>query len=194
MTDPGLNHRLRQRSRRAGIMIGLSMLLTMMVCVASFSFIYAGLDDVVGDFVSRAESDAEPTPLPTEEVAEAAPTEPPAAEPTAAPEPTPTPEPETTEEETTDTEAIEETDTEGFQPDFQIDSTGSVNFRTGPGTQFETLYALPLEEPLEYLGVSEPSANPEADGLSDGQVWMQFRTENGDEGWIREIDVTEYVP
>lgn len=194
MTDPGLNHRLRQRSRRAGIMIGLSMLLTMMVCVASFSFIYAGLDDVVGDFVSRAESDAQPTPLPTE-IAAAAPTEPPAPEPTAAADPTPTPEIEQADDAgtDTDTETTTEDDAE-FQPDYQIDSTGSVNFRTGPGTQFETLYALPLEEPLEYLGVAEPSADPEADGLSEGQVWMQFRTENGDEGWIREIDVTEYVP
>jgi hypothetical protein len=25
-------------------------------------------------------------------------------------------------------------------------------------------------------------------------VWMRFRTEDGEEGWIREIDVTEYTP
>lgn len=204
MTDPGLNHRLRQRSRRAGIMIGLSMLLTIAVCVASFSVIYAGLDDIVGDFVSRAESDTKPTPRPAN-VAEAAtteppvadPTEPPVAEPTAAPEATPTPEIEQVEESTdtgAETDEEEDEDTGEFEPDYQIDSTGSVNFRTGPGTQFDTLYALPLEEPLEYLGVSEPTTNPEADGLGSGQVWMQFRTENGDEGWIREIDVTEYVP
>lgn len=190
MTDPGLNHRLRQRSRRAGIMIGLSMLLTIAVCVASFSMIYAGLDDVVGDFVSRAESDANPTPFPTE-VAQAAPTEAAGGEPTAPP-PTPTPEPEDSTE--AEAEPTPTPESDEFQPDYQIDSTGSVNFRSGPGTQFETLYALPLEEPLQYLGVSEPSSNPDADGLSPGQVWMQFRTENGDEGWIREIDVTEYVP
>lgn len=195
MTDPGLNHRLRQRSRRAGIMIGISMLFTIAICVGSFSMIYAGLDDVVGDFVSRADADDTPTAVPTE-VAEAAPTEEPAEE--SAPEPTteptaePTAPPEDTEEEAEPTEEPE--DESGFQPDYQIDSTGSVNFRTGPGTQYEILYSLPLEEPLEYLGESAPTENPDADGLGEGQVWMQFETESGDEGWVREIDVTEYVP
>lgn len=191
MTDPGLNHRLRQRSRRAGIMIGISMLFTIAICVGSFSMIYAGLDDVVGDFVSRADPDETPTAIATE-VAEAAPTEAPVAEPTQEPTPEPTTAPEDTGEEAEPTE--EPADENEFQPDYQIDSTGSVNFRTGPGTQFEVLYALPLEEPLQYLGESVPTENPDADGLGEGQVWMQFRTDSGDEGWVREIDVTEYVP
>lgn len=175
-------------------MIGISMFFTIAICVGSFSVIYAGLDDVVGDFVSRAAPDNTPTPLPTE-VAEAEDEEEPAPEPTDEPEPEPTNPPDEGENDNPEpTEEAADNDDGNFQPDYQVDSTGSVNFRSGPGTEFEILYSVPLEEPLEYLGESAPTQNPDADGLGEGQVWMQFQTEDGDEGWIREIDVTEYVP
>ena len=186
MTDPGLNHRLRQRSRRAGIMIGISMLLTIAVCVGSFSIIYAGLDDIVGDFVSRAEPDPTQTPPPTD-VAQAAPTAAPVATDAAAP----TAAPSDNQAAPTPTESARDG---GFEPDYQVDSLGSVNLRSGPGTRFDIVTAVPLEQPLQYLGESEPTTDPTNDELGEGQVWMKFRTEDGDEGWIREIDVAEYVP
>ena len=170
-------------------MIGISMLLTIAVCVGSFSIIYAGLDNIVGDFVSRAEPDPTQTPAPTE-VAQAAPTvkaAPPeksaAAEPTKAPaqnnqQPAPT--------------ATAESGS--FKPDYQVDSLGAVNLRSGPGTRFDVVTTVPLEQPIQYLGVSEPTTDPTNDELGDGQSWMKFRTEDGAEGWIREIDVTKYVP
>jgi hypothetical protein len=168
------------------------MLLTIAVCVGSFSIIYAGLDDVVGDFVSRTEQEPTQAPLPTE-VAEAAATEAPA--PTEAPNAAPTQAPSDNQAEPTPTPAEgEDQDDDGFDPDYQIDSFGSVNLRSGPGTRFEVVTSLPLEEPLQYLGASEPTTDPANDDLGEGQVWMQFRTESGEEGWIREIDVTEYVP
>lgn len=188
MTDPGLNHRLRQRSRRAGIMIGISMLLTIAVCVGSFSVIYAGLDDIVGDFISRTEPDPTHPSAPTE-VAQAAPTEAPAPKPTEPPAPTAAPS--DNQAAPTPTASADDGD---FQPDYQIDSLGSVNLRSGPGTRFDIIIAVPLEQPLQYLGESEPTTDPDNDELGEGQVWMKFRTEDGDEGWIREIDVTEYVP
>jgi hypothetical protein len=188
MTDPGLNHRLRQRSRRAGIMIGISMLLTITVCVGSFSIIYAQLDTIVGDFVTRNEPDQERVTEPAE-VAAAAPTQPPSSEPTTALTPEPTDAP--TE---APAEPTEEPDEDEFNPDYQIDSVGSVNLRSGPGTDTPAIRALPLEEPLLYLGESQESDNPARDGLAEGQVWMHFRTEDGEEGWVRELDVTEYVP
>ncbi|HWV25253.1 MAG TPA: SH3 domain-containing protein [Thermomicrobiales bacterium] len=185
MTDPGLNQRLRQRSRRAGIMIGISMLLTIAVCVGSFSVIYAGLDDIVGDFVSRGQADPTPTPV---DVAQAAPTQP-----SAQPEPTKPDQPTQTEEsqpEPTSTPA----DTNTFTPDYQLDSFGSVNLRSGPGVNSDIVATVTMEQPLQYLGDSEPTTNPEADELGEGDLWMKFRTEDGDEGWIRAIDVEEYVP
>jgi hypothetical protein len=168
-------------------MIGISMALTIAVCVGSFSVIYASLDDVFGDFVSRGQEVAAirtPTPEPTAadqpaadgaDGAAAAPTQ--AAAPTESPAPTETPAP-------------TGTPTDEFTPDYQLDSTGSVNLRSGPGTEFEVVTTITLEQPLQYLNEDEPTDNP----AEDGNRWMKFRTEDGQEGWIREIDVTEYVP
>ena len=185
MTDPGLNHRLRQRSRRAGLMIGISMALTIAVCVGSFSVIYASLDDVFGDFVSRGQEVAAirtPTPQPAaaDQAAgndAAAPTQAQAPAPTATTAPAPTAE-------------ASPTPSDKFTPDYQLDSTGSVNLRSGPGTEFEVVTTITLEQPLQYLNEDAPTENP----AEDGERWMKFRTEDGQEGWIREIDVTEYVP
>lgn len=186
MIDPGLNHRLRQRSRRAGIMIGISMALTLAVCVFSFTVIYAQLDNVVSDFVSQADED------PTETaVAEANPTNPPAAQanstqpparPTNAPTAAPTKGP---------TAAPTKEDADAFTPDYQI-GADSVNLRSGPGTSFGVVTALPFETPLMYLDDSQPTSDPDADGFNGD--WMKFRTEDGQEGWVREIDVSDYQP
>lgn len=187
MTDPGLNHRLRQRSRRAGIMIGIFMLLTIGVCVGSFSVIYAGLDDFVGDFVSRGETADTPTPEPTRGVAQAGPTEEPPAS-TEAPEesePEPTTEP---------TASAEQDSSDEFNPDYQLDSFGSVNLRSGPGVSFGVVTTITMEQPLEYLDESEPTSDPANDELGEGQLWLKFRSEDGSEGWIREIDVSDYIP
>ncbi len=185
MTDPGLNQRLRQRSRRAGVMIGISMALTIAVCVGSFSVIYASLNDFFGDFVSRGETIAAvrtPTPAQDEPAEEQASN----AEPRPTEAPAPTPEP--TEEPTPAPTPTEESDE--FDPDYQISGAGSVNLRAGPGTNFEVVTALPLETPLQYLNEDAPTEDP----AEDGERWMKFRTEDGQEGWIREIDVAEYVP
>lgn len=197
MQDPGLNHRLQQRSRRSGFMIGLTMALTLAVCVGSFTLIYAQLEPVVSDFVSDGETEAVATS--PAEVAEAAPTEEPANDGTEAqaqePEPTtePTEEPEATEE----PEEDEEDQAEGeFDPDYQIDSPAPVNLRAGPSVQNsgEPIIAVPIGAPLMYLDESVPTEDPDGDDLAPGQEWMRFRTEDGEEGWIREIDVTEYTP
>jgi hypothetical protein len=190
MQDPGLNHRLQQRSRRSGFMIGLTMALTLAVCVGSFTLIYAQLEPVVSDFVSSGETEVPPTREP--EVAAAQPTsegaEAPAAQDTTQPTPEPTDEPQPT------TEPTPEDDE--FVPDYQIDSPAPVNLRAGPSVNNsgDPIVAVPVDAPLMYLDESQPSEDPAGDGLAQGQVWMKFRTENGEEGWIREIDVTEYTP
>jgi hypothetical protein len=189
MQDPGLNHRLHQRSRRSGFMIGLTMALTLIVCVGSFTLIYAQLEPVVSDFVSDGETAVVATSPP--EVAEAVPTEgaaAPADQQAAAPTAEPTPPPEPTVESTPDTGE--------FTPDYQVDSPAPVNLRAGPSVNNsgEAIIAVPIDAPLMFLDETQPTEDPAGDGLDEGQVWMKFRTEDGEEGWIREIDVTEYTP
>lgn len=189
MQDPGLNHRLQQRSRRSGFMIGLTMALTLMVCVGSFTLIYAQLEPVVSDFVSGGETAEVATTAP--DVAEAAPPEdtaPPEEEEADEPTPEPTAESEPTAEPTPDSDE--------FTPDYQIDSPAPVNLRAGPSVNNsgEPIVAVPVDAPLMYLDESTPTEDPSGDGLSQGDMWMRFRTEDGQEGWIREIDITEYTP
>ena len=60
MTDPGLNNRLRQRSRRAGLMVGVTMALTIFICVGGFAAIYAGLVPFLSDVVPAQRTEARP--------------------------------------------------------------------------------------------------------------------------------------
>ncbi|HYH12175.1 MAG TPA: SH3 domain-containing protein [Thermomicrobiales bacterium] len=190
MSDPGLSHRLRQRSRRAGFMIGLSMILTIALCAVGFTVIYTALDGFTTDFVSSQEGDDDVTPTGVDEIAEElsetsaetpesqpTPDEQPADTEGEEPAPTPTPSPEG-----------EEDDDDGFDPDYQVGSV-TVNLREGPSTSTGIVNGLPPATPLQYLGEEAPTESP-----SDGDRWMRFVTEDGLEGWIREIDVTEFVP
>jgi hypothetical protein len=195
MTDRGLNSRLRQRSRRAGVMIGVSIAITIAICVAGFSIIYSALDEFTTDFVSDSDPTVEVTPA--NEIAGPEPT----TEPTAAPAgegdqtggaaPTATTEP-TVAPASGDNQATQPSDE--FTPDYQISAGENINFRSGPGTNSEVVTSLTSEQALQYLGESQPSEDPDRDGLSEDQVWMKFRTEDGEEGWVRELDVEPYDP
>lgn len=194
MSDPGLNQRLRQRSRRSGLMIGLSMALTLVVCVFAFTMIYAQLEPVVSDFVGRGDIEL-PTPIPTEEPVAAAPepTAPPAADQPAATEAPADAEAEETAA-ATETPPIEE-DEDAFTPNYQIDAGGPVNLRPGPGVASgDAIMALPNGTPLMFMDEEIPTSDPARDDLGEDNVWMRFQTEDGLEGWIRDVDVSEYVP
>lgn len=194
MTDPGLNQRLRQRSRRSGLMIGFSMLLTLVVCVGAFTMIYARLEPVVADFVGRGNIE-QPSPIPTEEPVAQAPE--PTQEPVVETETPPPDEEEADPPENGGDNQIEqdENDSDEFVPDYQIDAGQSVNLRPGPSiSSGAPIVALPIAAPLMYLDEEQPTEDPEGDQMETGQVWMRFRTEDGQEGWIRELDITEYEP
>lgn len=186
MTDPGLDQRLRQRSRRAGFMIGIMMALTIAVCIAGFSVIYAALDDTVGDFVSRDVPDAIiPTTEPEQQVAQDDPTQEPASTDEAPTEPTAEPEA---------TEAADDDQAGVFSPDYQSSTQARLNFRSEPSTAgggATVIESIPEGTLLEFTGERQPSDDPGIDG-EDG--WMLFRLEDGSEGWLRAIDVTEYQP
>jgi len=196
MTDPGLNQRLRQRSRRAGIMIGISMALTIAVLVGGFSLIYAALDDTVGDFISRDV----PAPIipitPTEQTVASTDTE--SEELEAEPEPSddPEPEPPVEAEEPEEAEATEEDeeDSDGFAADFLSSEQAQLNFRSQPSTaggQSTVITLLDEGTPLQFTGETQSSDDPAVDG-ADG--WMLFELEDGTEGWLRAIDVLEVEP
>ena len=177
MTDTGLSDRLRQQSRRSGMMVGLSMALTIAVCIGAFVFSYARLGSLASDFVSQ-EATFVPTPnLAATGIAAVAPP----------PEPTPTPAPPPPVDEPAAEQAQAGPTATGsaFQPTHQSNSQFPINFRSTPGASDENtiLFALPVATPLQYLGEER---------TVDGAVWMRFRTAEGEEGWIREIDSEPY--
>lgn len=187
MSDPGLTHRLRQRSRRAGIMIGVSMVLTIALCAVGFTILYTALDGFTTDFISRTETQPTVVAQAPEQGGGNAEVTPTAGASGAADQqqaqqtdPTPTPEP---------TQAPTEAPAESaFTPDYQVGPV-TVNLRSGPSTSDSIVNGLPPATPLQYLNEDAPTDDPE-----DGERWLRFQTEDGLEGWIREIDVTEYVP
>lgn len=185
MTDPGLNRRLRQRSRRAGLMIGVSMALTIAVCVGSFSVIYASLDTFIGDFISREAPTAVVATQPPAQVAAVdAPTQPPAPAQPTQPAAQPT------------APAVVETPVAtqpAFTPDYQTSSQYSLRLRSEPSTDgpdSTIILVLPPASPLQYMNQEQPTENP----AEDGDRWLRFKTEDGQEGWLREIDVEIYQP
>lgn len=172
-------------------MIGVSMLLTIALCAVGFTVLYTALDAFTSDFISKTDetptiqaqvaqqnTDAnantgagdQPTP------AAADPTSPPQQQ-ADAPDPTAT------------AASTEEANDGEFDPDYQIASDVTINLREGPSTATSILDGLPPDTPLEYLDEDAPTDNP-----GDGERWMKFETEDGLVGWVREIDVTEYVP
>lgn len=171
-------------------MIGISMALTIGVCVAGFSFIYAALDDTVGDFVARdVPAPVIPTQPPTEPaVAQADDPEGGEAPPEDAEEAVVEPAAETTAE----AEPTEEPD--AFQPDYQSSPNAELNFRSEPSTsggQETVIELLPVGTLLQFTGETQPSDNPEVDGE---EGWLLFQLEDGTEGWLRAIDVEENEP
>lgn len=198
MTDPGLTDRLRQKSRRAGLAVGLSMALTIAICIGGATVIYAALVEPLSQFIpippaqqmapqsGSANSgglsdvpavDAPVQPAGADQAVAAAPTEvpPPAPPPTETPEPSPTPTAET------------------FEPTHQIRGDRAVNLRPQPSSVNqsgnEPIRALSPSEPIQYLGEDAPADNPD-----DAPGWMRFRTQQDEEGWVREIDVGPYQP
>jgi hypothetical protein len=157
-------------------MVGISMVLTIAICIFGAAGLFAWLSRPFSDFI--------PISAPAAEVSSGQPTP-------ADPPPTTVP---TTEAQPAATEASggappAAATTQAFNPTHQILSNVSVNFRAGPSTSDSIIIALSPATPLQYLGEEAPTTNP-----SDGDRWMKFRNEAGQEGWVREIDTEPYRP
>jgi cytoskeletal protein RodZ len=169
MTDPGLTNRLRQRSRRAGLAVGLSMALTIAVCIGSFAWIYAKADPFLSDFVGAgATSTGNNRPTATAEESSSEPAG------SASEEPTPTAEearPDPTKEPTPTPTPAEFRATHISNPNLR------VNLRPQPTTDGDPVAILEAGTQLQFLG----EQREESDG-----TWYLFKTEDGLEGWLRE--------
>ncbi|HEV2065312.1 MAG TPA: SH3 domain-containing protein [Thermomicrobiales bacterium] len=193
---PGLERRLGSRSRRSGLMIGISILTTIGILVAGFTLIFAALDPMLSDFVGPF---AQPTQAPTGNALAArgesgdpgpggAAVEP--TEPAAAPEPEPTPEPTPTPQPTAEASPPDD----GFEPDYRVTAGQRINFREGPGVDFPAIVGIEPGTELESLNEAQATRNPAADRLSPDRQWLKFRLEDGRAGWIRDIDVAPINP
>jgi uncharacterized protein YgiM (DUF1202 family) len=163
------------------------MALAVVVCFGGFTWLYVELDPWVRDFAG-----VEPAPTSTPRDSASNDDEdddedenPPDDEEDEDPEPTNTPE----REDQPDDEPNEvEENNRGFDGDYQVIALEPVNLRGGPGVNFDIVTSVDPGTELEFLGNREPSANPDADGDIE---WLNFETEDGLEGWIRQIDVSE---
>lgn len=177
MSDSGLSARLRQQSRRAGLMVGFTMVLAMIILIFGAAGLFAWLSRPFSDLIpivapaagiqaTAPPTDSEVAIAPTAPVIEMeenpAPSEPILPPPTAAPE------------------------EEAFEPTHQINANQFVNIRTGPSTNDPPIISMSPGTPLQYLD--------EDDTAPDGERWMLFRTEDGQEGWVWEELVVPYQP
>lgn len=155
------------------------MALTIAMCIGGFALIYAKIDPLTSDFVNRATltPTAPPTktPKPSKSSGSAANVD--SANTVVADQPTETPIP----DQPTPTPT-----TEGFSPDYRVSAVVRVNLRSGPSVDSDVVTTLDSGTELQYLNKTQDSANPDADGAKS---WMNFRIADGEEGWVREIDV-----
>jgi hypothetical protein len=170
-------------------MVGLSMALTIALCIGSFVWIYAQVEPVIGDFVDAATVGPTTVSQATEEsvVNEDA---------TDVPEDEQTPEPQS-EVPTEDSNVVDPsandpsptpTPEDQFKATHVISAEVPINLRPGPGVGSGDPVGNSLAPgtELQYLDKTQPSQDPNADGDT---AWMNFRLEDGREGWIRQIDV-----
>lgn len=191
-TQRSLTNRLRQHSRRSGFAVGLSMAAAIAICIAGFIAIYVQLQPFISDFVSqdppgeeaRIVARPDPTEAPADDDEESDAPADDEQEPTEVPEedaPSEDSEPEPTEE------------PEGFAPDRQIGTeTGSaIRLRSEPsvvGGEATVVDNLAPATPIQTTGEEAPTEDP----ASDGDLWIEVRTADGQLGWIREIDTEPF--
>lgn len=170
----GLNERLQQHTQRSGMMIGVSMAVVVVVLVGSFTWIFFRLDPFFSDFIGRT-GIARSTVEPARVVAS-----PRGGTPETALNTTPLPVAPTP-------TALSATSPAGtVTPQFQAthvitDFGQQVNLRAGPSTTTARLALLPPGTRLRYLNEQEQIGDV---------LWMHFQLERGENGWIRQIDVT----
>jgi hypothetical protein len=160
-------------------MVGITMVLAIAICIFGAAGLFAWLSRPFSDLIPMVAPAAQVQPA--AEPAEPSGQQPAEEEPAVQVQPEPTP--------PAPAAATESPAAEEFQPTHQISSAQSVNFRTGPSVGDSVIVALPPETPLQYLEEDAPTSGP-----NEGDRWMRFRTEDGQEGWVLEILTAPYQP
>jgi hypothetical protein len=160
-------------------MVGITMVLAIAICIFGAAGLFAWL--------SRPFSDLIPVVAPAAQVQQASEPADPSGQQPAGEQPAVEVQAEPTQPAPAATTAAPTT--EAFEPTHQIAPGQSVNFRTGPSVADSVIVALPPATPLQYLEEDAPASGP-----NEGDRWMRFRTEDGQEGWVLEILTEPFQP
>ena len=184
MRRTGLSRRLQQQSRRSGFAVGLSMVVAIAMCFAAFTWIYVQLEPWVQDFAGAEEAPPTPAPRRAAENEDDGGDDEPAPTRTTEPEP----EPNAVDEQEAEIEERPTEQSDEFQPDYVLSTGEAVNFRSEPSTAAggaTIIDQVTPGTPLQATGETSPADTP------DNGPWIEFRLEDGTEGWLREIDVSQ---
>ena len=185
MPRTGLSRRLQQQSRRSGFAVGLSMVVAIGICFAAFTWIYVQLEPWVQDFAGAEEAPLTPSPRRPAEGGDNGGN---GGEDQPAPTSTSEPDPDPPDEQEAEIEERPSEEPDAFEPDYVLSTGESVNFRSEPSTAAGGATIIDQVAPgtaLQATGETSP-----ADSVENGP-WIQFRLEDGTEGWLREIDVSQ---
>ena len=162
-------------------MVGITMVLAIAICIFGAAGLFAWL--------SRPFSDLIPMVAPAAQIqAPSEPVDPTGGQP-GAEQPAPTAPVSEVQTVATQPAPTVAASTDTFEPTHQVSSAQSVNFRTGPSVSDSVIVALPPATPLQYLEEDAPATGP-----NEGDRWMRFKTEDGQEGWVLEILTVPYQP
>lgn len=176
----GLNERLQQHARRSGMLVGVSMAVTIGLMIGAFVWIFFRIDPYFSDFTGR--TGVQPaSPVAARVVASprvlGTPNASPPVAPTSGPGALPVP--------PTPTALPPASPVTAATPAFVathviLDYGQPVNLRAGPSTSSARVALLSPGTRLKYLNEENHSTEV---------IWMRFETERGDVGWIRQVDV-----
>jgi cytoskeletal protein RodZ len=147
------------------MMVGITMALTIIVCLFAFIWIYASIGPLLSDFIPN-----NPTA-----------TETPSAQPSAS----------ETEQTSTSGSAADPAASESQPPASQapdwtathrIADGDDINFRAEATTDSNSLAVLSPGTLLKSLGEEQ---------TAEGATWIHFETEDGTKGWVRSVDVVQ---
>ena len=140
------------------------------ICIAGFIWIYVRVGPIFSDFIPQSSTSLTPVVLSSVATPNSAAT--PSTQIAIAASPTPT-------------ATLSASPTAIWEATHKIVAGETVNFRAGPTTSSDVVDVLPPGTQLKFVGEQQKTS---------GVTWMHFQSQDGTEGWVREVDVTPLVP
>jgi hypothetical protein len=147
------------------MLVGITMALTIIVCLLAFIWIYTKLGPLLSDFI------------PHPPAATATPSAKPSAPASSAPASSGS---QSTAPAASASQSPESQDS-AWKPTHQITGAEDINFRADATSSSNSLGVLAPGTKLKFLGDQVQT---------NGETWMHFETQQGTKGWVRSIDVT----